>query len=123
MTAPSLTEFASPLQRVALAASLLASSVFGGARAADVSPSPDKLERITEFFNNEVTTGKLPGGCHPDPAAWSSRLAEVLWRAGRRDRSFSSNDAGHHLCASFHDEAHHQLGRNDADRRRRALAR
>ena len=30
-------------------------------RAADVSPSPDKLERITEFFNNEVTTGKLPG--------------------------------------------------------------
>ena len=61
MTALSLTEFASLLQRVALAASLLASSVFGGARAADVSPSPDKLERITEFFNNEVTTGKLPG--------------------------------------------------------------
>ena len=61
MTVRSLTEFASPLQRVALAAPLLASSVFGGARAADISPSPDKLERITEFFNNEVTTGKLPG--------------------------------------------------------------
>ena len=61
MTALSLTEFASLLQRVALAASLLASSVFGGARAADVLPSPAKLERITEFFNNEVTTGKLPG--------------------------------------------------------------
>jgi CubicO group peptidase (beta-lactamase class C family) len=25
------------------------------------SPSPNKLERITEFFNNEVVTGKLPG--------------------------------------------------------------
>jgi len=24
-------------------------------------PSPDKLERITEFFNNEIATGKLPG--------------------------------------------------------------
>jgi CubicO group peptidase (beta-lactamase class C family) len=30
--------------------------------AADTpAPSPAKLERITEFFNNEVTTGKLPG--------------------------------------------------------------
>ena len=29
----------------------------GGARA----PSVEKLERITEFFNNEVATGKLPG--------------------------------------------------------------
>ena len=25
------------------------------------APSPDKLERITEFFNNEIATGKLPG--------------------------------------------------------------
>src|SRR5262245_60389957 len=25
------------------------------------APSPTKLERITEFFNNEVATGKLPG--------------------------------------------------------------
>jgi CubicO group peptidase (beta-lactamase class C family) len=25
------------------------------------APLPDKLERITEFFNNEVATGKLPG--------------------------------------------------------------
>ena len=25
------------------------------------APSPNKLERITEFFNNEVATGKLPG--------------------------------------------------------------
>jgi CubicO group peptidase (beta-lactamase class C family) len=25
------------------------------------APSPDKLERITDFFANEVTTGKLPG--------------------------------------------------------------
>jgi CubicO group peptidase (beta-lactamase class C family) len=25
------------------------------------APSPDRLERITEFFNNEIATGKLPG--------------------------------------------------------------
>src|SRR5690349_1229570 len=25
------------------------------------APSPDKLERITDFFTNEVATGKLPG--------------------------------------------------------------
>ena len=31
-------------------------------RPADVpAPSPNKLERITDFFNNEVATGKLPG--------------------------------------------------------------
>jgi CubicO group peptidase (beta-lactamase class C family) len=61
MAALAHTEFASLLQRVALAALLLASSVFGGARATDVSRSPNKLERITEFFSNEVATGKLPG--------------------------------------------------------------
>jgi CubicO group peptidase (beta-lactamase class C family) len=32
------------------------------AQAADVPvPSPDKLERITEFFNNEIATGRPPG--------------------------------------------------------------
>jgi CubicO group peptidase (beta-lactamase class C family) len=61
MAAPAHREFVSLVQRVTLAASLLACLVFDGARAADVSPSPDKLERITEFFNDEVTTGKLPG--------------------------------------------------------------
>ena len=25
------------------------------------APSASKLERITEFFNNEIATGKLPG--------------------------------------------------------------
>src|SRR5258708_36879445 len=25
------------------------------------APSPDRLERITEFFNNAIATGKLPG--------------------------------------------------------------
>jgi CubicO group peptidase (beta-lactamase class C family) len=30
--------------------------------AADIpAPSPEKLERITEFFNNEIATGRLPG--------------------------------------------------------------
>src|ERR1700754_3671533 len=34
----------------------------GTGRAADVpAPSPDRLDRITEFFDNEIATGKLPG--------------------------------------------------------------
>ncbi len=32
-----------------------------GRTAAAQAPSPDRLERITEFFNNEIATGKLPG--------------------------------------------------------------
>jgi CubicO group peptidase (beta-lactamase class C family) len=32
-----------------------------GPAAAAQAPSPDRLERITEFFDNEVATGKLPG--------------------------------------------------------------
>src|SRR5712672_1544743 len=34
----------------------------GQGRAASAqAPSPDRLERITEFFNHEIATGKLPG--------------------------------------------------------------
>jgi len=33
----------------------------GQGRAAAPAPSPDRLARITEFFNNEVATGRLPG--------------------------------------------------------------
>jgi CubicO group peptidase (beta-lactamase class C family) len=32
-----------------------------GRAAAAPAPSPDRLERITEFFNNEIATGRLPG--------------------------------------------------------------
>ena len=32
-----------------------------GRAAADQAPSPDRLERITEFFNAEVAAGRLPG--------------------------------------------------------------
>ena len=46
--------------RMALAALLTTLSC--GAQAADaLAPSTEKLERITEFFNNEVASGKLPG--------------------------------------------------------------
>ena len=52
-----------PKRLVALA---LALAIWTGTAAADQAakvpaPAPDKLERITEFFNNEVATGKLPG--------------------------------------------------------------
>jgi CubicO group peptidase (beta-lactamase class C family) len=46
-----------------------------GRAAAARAPSPDRLERITEFFNNEVATGKLPGAVvliqqHGKPIYW-----------------------------------------------------
>jgi CubicO group peptidase (beta-lactamase class C family) len=47
---------------LALASILIWTNAAGqGAAAAAQAPSPDRLERITEFFNNEVATGKLPG--------------------------------------------------------------
>jgi CubicO group peptidase (beta-lactamase class C family) len=47
---------------VAALSALLCVGTVARSRAADIpSPSPDKLERITAFFDNEVTTGKLPG--------------------------------------------------------------
>jgi CubicO group peptidase (beta-lactamase class C family) len=49
-----------------LVAAALSLAIWTDTAAADQAakvpaPSPDKLERITEFFNNEIATGKLPG--------------------------------------------------------------
>lgn len=41
---------------------MLAGSMAQGRAAANIpAPSPDGLDRITDYFNNEVTTGRLPG--------------------------------------------------------------
>src|SRR5262245_9062223 len=48
--------------RVVAVSLALSSGAVGPSRAAHVpAPAPDKLEAITAFFTNEVTTGKLPG--------------------------------------------------------------
>ncbi|KJC50518.1 beta-lactamase [Bradyrhizobium sp. LTSP885] len=40
----------------------LAAVTIGSAHASDIpAPSPEKLERITAFFNNEVESGRIPG--------------------------------------------------------------
>jgi len=40
----------------------LASGMIERVRAADIpAPSPEKLNRVTEFFNREVSAGKIPG--------------------------------------------------------------
>jgi CubicO group peptidase (beta-lactamase class C family) len=47
---------------LAVASIVIWAKAAGQGRAAGApAPSPDRLERITEFFNNEVATGKLPG--------------------------------------------------------------
>ena len=63
---PPSNSFASAsVRRFLLAAALPVGICTGGAEATQAAglpvPSPDKLERITEFFNNEVATGNLPG--------------------------------------------------------------
>lgn len=50
------------LRATTMAFACLVSVTSGAARAADIpAPSPDKLARITAFFNEEVATGKIPG--------------------------------------------------------------
>jgi len=45
-----------------LGAAMLAGSMARGHAAADVpAPSPEGLDRITDYFNTEVTSGRLPG--------------------------------------------------------------
>lgn len=47
---------------LAVASIVISTNTAGPGRAADAqAPSPDRLERITEFFNNEIAAGKLPG--------------------------------------------------------------
>ena len=63
---PPSNSFASAsVRRFLLAAALPVGICTGGPEATQAAglpvPSPEKLERITEFFNNEVATGKLPG--------------------------------------------------------------
>ena len=51
-------------RRITIAAALVAYCAIGSgtARAADApAPAPEKLQLITEFFDNEIATGKLPG--------------------------------------------------------------
>ena len=44
------------------AVACLALVTSGAARGSDApAPSPEKLERITAFFNDEVTSGRIPG--------------------------------------------------------------
>jgi CubicO group peptidase (beta-lactamase class C family) len=47
---------------LAVASIVIWTEAAGQGRAADApTPSPDRLQRITEFFNNEIATGRLPG--------------------------------------------------------------
>src|ERR1700730_3370210 len=47
--------------RASASIAIWANAAAQGRAAAAQAPSPDRLERITEFFNNEIATGKLPG--------------------------------------------------------------
>jgi CubicO group peptidase (beta-lactamase class C family) len=47
--------------RIMLAVAAILIRVSTAEQAAAQAPSADRLERITEFFNNEIATGRLPG--------------------------------------------------------------
>ena len=49
------------LLAAAFAVAIWTNTTAAGQAADAPAPSANKLERITEFFNNEVATGKLPG--------------------------------------------------------------
>ena len=46
---------------VAAIAATFCAVVATGCAAETPAPSPDKLDRITKFFDNEIASGKLPG--------------------------------------------------------------
>ena len=46
---------------VAAISAAICAAVATAAAAETPAPSPDKLDRITEFFDNEIASGKLPG--------------------------------------------------------------
>jgi CubicO group peptidase (beta-lactamase class C family) len=50
------------MRREFLVGSAMLAGTIARSRAADIpAPAPDKLQRITAYFENEVTTGRLPG--------------------------------------------------------------
>jgi CubicO group peptidase (beta-lactamase class C family) len=53
--------FGSAAVRIVVAAVSMTIWTKAGEAAGALAPSADKLERITEFFNNEIATGRLPG--------------------------------------------------------------
>jgi CubicO group peptidase (beta-lactamase class C family) len=53
--------YARPIASAVLSAALWAGMAGAGCTADVPAPSPEKLERITAFFDNEIATGKLPG--------------------------------------------------------------
>jgi len=70
--------------------------------AADVpTPSAAKLERISEFFNNEVATGKAGRG-RIDPAARQAGLSEM----------FGVRDVATKIPMTSNVDASHPLSRN-----------
>ena len=77
-----------------------------------------KLERITEFFNNEVATGKLPGAVvliqqHGKPV--------YLKCFGVRDVATNlADDSRYDFCPPLDDETHYQRRGDDAGRCRQA---
>ena len=55
----------------ALAVAIWTKAIAASHAADTPAPSAAKLERITEFFNNEVATGKLPGAVVLIPVSYT----------------------------------------------------
>ena len=112
---PSLAVISTSLRVLAIVIVIMAGCAIPAHIQAEpiAAPPAARLARLTEFFQNEVATGKLAGAIvliqqHGRPI--------YLKCFGVRDVATKrADDAGHDLCASFDDEADHQSGGDDAD--------
>ena len=76
--------------------------------------NPQKLERIGEFFRNEIATGKIPGAILLIQQHGKPVYHEFF---GVRDvATKTADDRRHHLPPVFDDQADHQRRGDDADR-------
>ena len=107
------------LRALAGGALVLAATPFARAEGTfDIPPgahfNPDKLAKVSEFFKNEVATGKIPGAIVLIQQHGKPVYHEVLRRAGRRLQG--AHYRPHDLSPVLDDQGHHQRGRGATGR-------
>ena len=76
--------------------------------------NPDKLAKVSEFFKNEVATGKIPGAIVLIQQHGKPVYHEILWCAGRRLQG--ADHGPDDFPPVLDDQGHHQRGRGEDGR-------